>query len=375
MANPERELDAFLNNRNTLGALADLYETTMKRVVEEMASGVSRPGAARLRELATRIDDLLGKLNPRKQGQLREWVRENVRKAYVLGDEQATRELRDAMKALASGERWTITSAWTPLNDQSVNAVTRMMLETLGKVHGELSAYLKTTIRQTQIAYQQSEQVINATTSGYLRGVTGQRIRDDIAAALLGDKISPAVRERLQRVGFSAPLFNRFERIARQEVITAGSKTYNVSTYAELVARTQLKEVQKVAVVARTRQNGVDHLRMTWHEMPEPDECSPFAGKVYYNGPLAEDPLGFPRWNLLPSNGDFHPNCRHRFAGYVVFGRSDEEIQQELEAVNKIPKILFGKTGAQVRKILDEMDPGMLAELSKPSVPYAKMMA
>jgi len=308
----EKDFRALLSDSGTVAALGDIYERAARRIVAELAAGVSRPGAARARELLARIDEILGDLDPRKQSSVRKWIVENARKAYVLGDQAATKQIRDVLARLPDkgrAEFGEVDTSWTVINNNAMRGIAAAMSATLGQAKAQMSSFLTTTIRQTQVAGNLSEAILQTTTGGLLRGVAGQSIKDDIASILLEGKVDPAVRQRLSEVGYRGDMFDKFERIARGELITVGGKTFNVRTYADLVARTQMKELHKTATLVRGQRNGFNHVRMSWHPMEEPDECTPFAGKIFYFGPLPQDPLGFPRFNMLPSNGDFHPNC------------------------------------------------------------------
>jgi len=370
----EKDFRALLSDSGTIAALGDIYERAARRIVAELAAGVSRPGAARARELLARIDEILGDLDPRKQSSVRKWIVENARKAYVLGDKAATKQIQDMLAKLPDkgrAEFGEITTAWTPINNDAMRGIAAAMSATLGQAKAQMSAFLTTAIRQTQVASNVSEAILQTTTGGLLRGVAGQSIKDDIASILLEGKVDPAVRQRLSEVGYRGDMFDKFERIARGEMITVGGKTFNVRTYADLVARTQMKELHKTATLVRGQQNGFNHVRMSWHPMEEPDECTPFAGKIFYFGPLPQDPLGFPRFNLLPSNGDFHPNCVHRFSLWSTAGVGGLQIARELAWVQRIPAAFFGKTGAEVRKLMKAMGPAAVAEISKPSMEAA----
>lgn len=366
-AEGDRQLRAFLNDGDTVARLTEIYDREVRLMVRELAAGISRPGAARVRELLSRIDEIMARLNPKAQTVIRNWIKRNSQAAYVLGDRTATDEIRSYLRRFGEEKQaqfGEVRDAWTVINNDSMAAIARMMAETLGTMNAQMSNYLKTVIRRTQVTFNQSQRVLEATTGGYLRGLAGQQIKDNIAAVLLGEKITPQIRRQLQDVGFRGEMFNDFERIARTELIKVGGRTFTVRQYADLVARTQLKELAKVASITRAQMNGIDHVQMTWHPMPEPDECTPFAGKVYYVGPLPRDPLGFPRFNLLPSGGDFHPNCIHRFTPWPVIMRTPEEIAKELASVNRIPKIFFGKTGNEVRKMMKAMGPAAIAGMS-----------
>lgn len=161
--------------------------------------------------------------------------------------------------------------------------------------------------------------------------------------------------------------------MARGELITVGKKTMSVRDYADLVARTQMREMAKVAGVVRCQKNGVDHMKVSKHVMPKPDECTPWAGQVFYIGALPKDPDRFPSLRAIPNGGPpFHPFCRHVLVPYVVDFKAEAKIDEAREFAKKIPKRFYGKGASEVRKLVgdltrEEID-GMFPESSKSTV-------
>lgn len=367
-----RALNALINDSKTVDALVDLYGRTIDQIVRELSYGISRPGASRVSQLLKRLDEILAKIDPKKAGPLRTWLRKQAPRAFVLGDREATQKIRDYIANLPPDRRDVFgapVEGWSGVNNTSMSAIVRALAETFGKVKADMRATLGVAIRRTQLTLTQSQEVAGATSGGIIRGETGKRVADDIASILLKGKVSPEVRARLGAIGFRGDMFKTFEQVARGEMITVGKRTMSVRKYADLVSRTQMREMHKVATVTRSRENNIDHVKVTNHPMTEPDECTPFAGKVYYVGPLSRDPLGFPRLDSILNGGPpFHPNCKHDVFPFVVEFKRDDTIEREKNETLKTPPSFYGKSSAEVRRMVEEMTEKELEKMNAPAM-------
>lgn len=318
----DREMRGFLNNANVVSALDRHYQKILDRIINELASGVSRPGGARTAELLRNIRDYVRELDPRRDSFVRDWIRRNVARAFVLGDRAATRDLQRSLEDVSSEQAagfGSVNRGFGAANQTAMRAIAGAMEETLGRAADEMRGNLGLFIRRTQQVLVSDQAVRDVTVSGIIRGSTFRQRSDEIASILLGKKVSPQVRRELESIGFRAEHFNDFERVARGEMITAGKRRFNVRDYANLVARTQTREAHKVGTLVRLQQNAIDHVRVSTHVQGEADECTPFQGKVFYVGPLDKDPLGFPSLKGTPNGGPpFHPNSH--LAGTVIDG-------------------------------------------------------
>jgi len=359
-----RDLAALLGNASSVAALVDHYERAVDRLIAELAAGVSRSTAGRTAELLRRLNELIDDLDPRKAGYVRRWIRRNAERAYVLGDVNATRAIRRTLRS-AGQDPAGIDRTWTAVNAASMAAVVRAMRESFGRIANELRTNLGLFVRRTQLQLLQSRQIQEATVGGILRGATGQQVKDDIAAVLLGRKLKPEIRERLKAVGFRGDMFRDFEAVARRELVQAGARRMKVRDYADLVARTQLREAHKVATVVRLQRNDIDHVQVSKHRQKKVDECTPFAGRVFYIGPEAKDPLGFPRLSEILNGGPpFHPNCRHVLMPYVAALKTGEAVGAQREISRGLPRRFMGKTASEVRALVGDLNADELAALN-----------
>ena len=96
-----RELKALLNNRRTI-ALEAHIQRVLDRIKRQLVRGISRPGSARVQALLVELNALTAQLGPGGKGFVGEWIKKNMTKAVVLGDDATSRQLREQfLKAVA----------------------------------------------------------------------------------------------------------------------------------------------------------------------------------------------------------------------------------------------------------------------------------
>lgn len=303
-------LEALLNSPATSRALARHYDSVIRRIVGELVAGVSKAQAFRAEALLKRLRALLKELDPQADAFVRKWIRTQLPKVYVLGDDQATAALkaqlrqigRSGVKGLEPGD-----ASFAALNATSLRGIVAAMEGTLGRAKDSIESALGTVVRQTQVSLAKSAALRDASVSGFIRGATQQQVADDIASILLGKRISPEVRARLEATGFNAKLFADFEAVARGTLIKVGKVRMSVRHYANLVANVQMREAHKIATLVRCQANRIPHVQISRHQQDHPDECTPYAGRVFYIGE-GQDPAGFPDLRSIPSL-PFHPFC------------------------------------------------------------------
>ncbi|MCJ2530697.1 MAG: hypothetical protein LN413_00045 [Candidatus Thermoplasmatota archaeon] len=369
-----RELKILLNNRRTVAALERQYELAFKRVLRQLRAGMAMPGSARVQALVAEISRILLRLQPKSKSPVRTWVRSQLARAYVLGGSAATRQLRaDLLNAQAG--HLNISRTWTAINQNSLGSVVAATEAMLQGAVEDMKRILGTAIRRTQVTLLQAVQIRDATVSGIIRGATGRQVSDDIASILLKGKVSPAVKRRLAGIGFRADMFQEFERIARGQIITVGKVRMNVRHYSNLVARTQMREAHKVATITRLQQNDIDHVQVSDHVQDEADECTPFAGNVYFIGD-GDDPAGFPSLRDSVNGGPpFHPACEHVLEPYVIAFKTEQAVERDLTDAKALPRRFFGKGANEVRKLVKGTPAGELKKIAPRGVADLKKEA
>lgn len=349
----DRALDELLNSARSTRALVQLYDRTIRRLVAELAAGVTQAQAFRSEALLARLRKILDSIDPKKSKELSAWIKTYVRKAYVIGDEAATKSIQDALRSapgsIARSVR--IDAQFTVVNEIAIQGLAASMTATLGKARASIEETLGTVLRQTQTSLARADAIRSATAEGFLRGATRQQVADDIASILLGKVVPPAVKDRLRATGFDASMFNTFEGVARGRMIKAGKRTFTVRQYSDLVANTQLREAHKVATLTRLRQNRITHVKVSKHLQRVPDVCTPFAGRVFYVGE-GSDPAGFPSLRSTPNGGPpWHPFCRHSIAAYVMALKTPTEVEQARVAGQEIFPLLGKDSSAITREV------------------------
>ena len=360
-----RELKALLAHAGTISALDDHYQRTIARILEELAAGISRPGAARAAELLRNLRELVAKLDPRKDSFVRKWIAEQLPKAYILGNRAAVRQLQEQLAKAGAEERaefGELNRTWTAVNATTLAAISAAMSSTLHRAAVETLERLNLTVRRTQLTLLKDAQVREAVTGGIIRGATGKELSNDLARVILG-KSDPASVARLRAAGFHGDDLELYKALAKGQTIKVAGKNFKVRAYANLTARTMMRDAHKVGTVVRLQQNGIDHVRISRHVQLERDECTPFAGNVYYIGPLSKDPLGFPSLRTILNGGPpFHPNCAHVLEPYVAPLKTDEQKRLDAERANALPKRFYGKTSKELREMVAEATDAELQE-------------
>lgn len=360
-------LEALLKSPATSRALSRHYESVIRRIVGELVAGVSNAQAFRAEALLKRLRVLLNELDPKADSAVRRWIKAQLPKVYVLGDDQATASLkaqlrqvgRSGVKGLEPGD-----ASFAALNATSLRGIVAAMEATLGKAKASIEEALGTVVRQTQVSIARSAAIRDASVSGFIRGATSQQVADDIASILLGKRISPEVRARLEATGFNARLFKDFEAVARGTLIKVGKRTFSVRAYSDLVAQAQMREVHKVATISRLQSNRVNHVQISRHSQDEPDECTPFAGRVFYIG-AGDDPLGFPALRSILNGGPpFHPFCRHVLRPYVVAVKAQQDVQDALAEARGLPPELQGQDAGGIRRTVAGLSAAQLKKVA-----------
>jgi hypothetical protein len=356
MPDTEQNIAGLLAQDQTVGRFVRLLDSVWDDILEEFAAGLSRPSSAEAQNVLTIINRLLRDIDTSPKGLVGQWIQEQTGRAFVLGDRDAARGLKAELAKNAKSTS-PVKTGFGVINKTQLRAQVAGMQALTKGVQEDIRRELGFMIRRTQLTLQKNEAIRDITTKGVIRGKTGQRIADDLASMILGKKVDPAVKKRLREIGFRGDDFERFERIARGTVIRVGSKRMSVRAYSNLVARTQLREAHTLGTIVRLQQNNIDHVRISRHRQSEIDECTPYAGKVFYIGPLAKDPLGFRPLREIPNGGPpFHPNCRHVALEYVVPLKSESEIEERVASSKAIPRRFLGKGASEIRKLVSELD-------------------
>ena len=108
--------------------------------------------------------------------------------------------------------------------------------------------------------------------------------------------------------------------------INGKERNYDVNDYAEMVARTKLREAQTAGVIQTAMAVNEDLVAVSSN--PGCDICNDYAGKIFS---ISGNDPDFPQ---LDDNPPFHPNCRHSLTIYVKDFQPDEQLQEDIERSN-----------------------------------------
>ncbi len=102
------------------------------------------------------------------------------------------------------------------------------------------------------------------------------------------------------------------ERLAEQGVTgftDAAGRQWNMTRYAEMVARTTTMEAHLQGTANRLLEYGHDLVKVSTHSRPC-EMCEPWQGRVLS---LTGKTEGYPTLDEARARGLFHPNCRHAY--------------------------------------------------------------
>lgn len=352
-----RDLQVLLGSDGNVAALERLYDRIIASILRELASGVSRPGAARARETLIRIRELAAELNPRRNSQVRDWIRRELAKAFVLGDRATAREIERQLDD-AGAERvgdLQVNRTFSVVNSTALSAMVASMTARLEDAHRQILQTSGLVIRNTQLRAQTNQEVREHIVDGIIRGSTGRQVSNDIAKAILTGRVSPEAAARMRAAGHAGDM-ELYRQLGQQKdfMLQVGGWRGTVRTYSNLVARTMSREAASVATIVRLQQSAIFHVQVSGTMPDEPDVCSLFAGNVYYTG-AGEDPLGFPAYTSIPGGKiPGHPHCRHVLLPWVAVLKTKpftDELRMNVFAAQEF----FGATTQEASKRIREL--------------------
>lgn len=350
-----RELQALLSSAQNVAALEELYARVIDQILREVAAGVTRPGAVRARDTLIRIRELASRLDPRRDNLVRRWIQEEFPKFYYLGDDSAVEGIERARANAAAHLADLVpgpSQAFTAVNQLQLRAQVAALTDKLSDAHRQLLSRTGLVVRRTQLVFSQDVQVREHVIDGIIRGQTHREVANDIARTILTGKVSPAAAERMRQAGFAGDIA-LFEELSKGVQITVGGWKGSVLQYASLTARTMGSETHRVGQMTRLQQSGIDHVRISRHQQAEEDECTLYAGRVFYIG-AGEDPRGFPPLKEVPNGGPpWHPNCAHVTEPWVAAFKPAHSIDAARSDAGLLPAAAFGHSVKEVRELVE----------------------
>lgn len=151
---------------------------------------------------------------------------------------------------------------------------------------------------------------VNVTTYIYLsrkafQGMVQIQAFDLRMEEVIANLLDEAIRGGASRGELDMLIRKHFKReIYEKKFININGRNYNLVSYAKMVSRTRLRQVQSEAVKNECLEYGNDLVEISDHGS-ETEACVPFQGNVYSifgNTPGVE---------VLQEWPPFHPNCQH----------------------------------------------------------------
>jgi hypothetical protein len=123
--------------------------------------------------------------------------------------------------------------------------------------------------------------------------------------AEFADLAAEAVKLELSRGALKKQIMERLRQLVGDEnFIQIGERMYNLRSYAEMVARTTLREAQTRATLDLCTRYENDLVEVSYHGT-DCDICLEYEGKTYSLS--GNDP----EYPILDEQPPFHPNCKH----------------------------------------------------------------
>lgn len=218
-----------------------------------------------------------------------EWIDTNIREYFIQGDVFAQTALQDFKASLP------IKTQFTQVNEGAIIAIAQAMKNYQKEAVTAHVGTLRSFIQRIQASTEDQRAVLEEVSRSVLLGdgtaVTSRNIAKRLTAKAVG--------------GY----------------ITVGDKTFTLSQYAEILARTNLRVAYTQGTITRLKSNGIKLVVISEHGT-ECKICGPLEGKIF--SIEGSHPL-YPPLRALPNHGTpFHPNCLH-----VVLPFSEELAQQD----------------------------------------------
>ncbi len=259
------ERQAYLNSKVEI--LRSLYVEAQEKIRKKLARiDLAAKERYRSQMILSEVRGIIRGLN----SDTKKWVLKNIPRGYERGFDIAAERLKIlGVTRRVDFDAQIHTSSINILADE----VTRDLLEANRSINKNISSY----IRRTQQKIIQDNKISQMIASGSIEGVSRRNISDTILAEL--------------KTNMDAEKF-----------IKINGRLYQPKKYAELVARTRMREATSWAVKSTCLQYDVDLVQWDVHS-GACEECQQFSGRVFSISGSNEE---FPALTIQPP---VHPNC------------------------------------------------------------------
>ena len=142
----------------------------------------------------------------------------------------------------------------------------------------------------------------------------GRQIKDNVRSISL-DAVKQARITGQSVQQLRQELIGRFVDNNITSIMTKNGRRINLDSYAEVVARSTVREAENRAQIEQVKASGRDLVRMSSHATSCPI-CAPLQGRVYS---ISGNDPEYPALDVAysGSHANIHPNCRHSLSPYV----------------------------------------------------------
>lgn len=344
------DLRAILSDAQSTAALQGYYERGWDRILRTLALGIARPGSQRARLLVAQLRGILATLDPRRDSFVRHWIREWIRRSFVVGEAASMREIQGSPLRVPARQTADIVA----------NVIGTVDAKLAGLV-ASMDASLGLAIRMTHAALLADPDLRGGLTDGILRTQEGRQIAADLQEVVLGGS-NPVTARRLQQSGIPKTVVDALDRL-NAGTVTVGKASVNAVAYADAVGQDGITDANNAAALAVTSRNDVDHVYIEREEKLNICRfCFRVQFNVFYAGKEEKDPAGFPRLADLPPGPKWHIKCAHAVVAWPLAQHTTQEIASALANALSIPAEYYGPAGT-VEKV--NQGPAALQQVRK----------
>jgi hypothetical protein len=275
------EREAYFNTK--IGLLRDIYENAQSRISKQLSHvDLTETTRWRSNEILTQIRQIIRGLN----GDIRDWTGKHIPYGYERGFDIAAERL----KILGVTNKADYTAQ---IHTSSVNILIDQTARDMLLANQSIRKNVEIFILRTQQKIINDNKISKMIAEGLVEGRSRRSISDTILSDLK-------------------------DKLGNEEFIKINGKNYQPKKYAELVARTRMREATTKGIISTSLQYGNDLVQWSVHG-DACDECRQFLGRVYsISG-------GDPDFPKLEQEPPVHPHC-----ACIVVPATKEFLQERL---------------------------------------------
>ena len=241
-----------------------------------------------------------------------------MNKGFMKNDPQYMRQVLERVRQIVAkltgkAYEWTERSL-ADVYDEAVNSATAMIGEKpaiavagFGAVHEQA---VKVLADNTKMRLADVGTVIGRRVEGIYRDYALEAVRGSVVGYQTWQQSARKYRDQLSDQGITG-------------FTDKNGRPWNMTTYAEMVARTTTMEAHLQGTTNRLLELGQDLVKVSTHNGACP-KCQPWQGKILS---LTGKSDGYKTLEEAKSSGLFHPNCRHAY-GLFVEANEEQEVRK-----------------------------------------------